>query len=59
VDECEPPQVVLCVLVVVKESDPNKGEVRLYPGTNMEVTMMEAKAVIGHIQNSLLESCWL
>ena len=47
--------MVLCVLVVVKESDPNKGEVRLYPGTNMEVTMMEAKAVIGHIQNSLLE----
>jgi hypothetical protein len=30
-------QVVLCVLVVVKESGPFKGQVRLYPGTNMEV----------------------
>jgi len=33
----QPTQVVLCVLVVVKESGPNKGEVRFYPGTNMEV----------------------
>lgn len=37
-NECaQPTQVVLCVLVVVKEGGPNKGDVRFYPGTNMEV----------------------